>query len=855
MPNNHTFATKKAAKSCILGVKNFSIRQFFFALLILSSLFTLDFIRQSLFNTPKTTAEGSTPVGADNPTLSLTISGSNQINYSDSSITEKSATTNIKVKTDNETGYVVNFSNQAADTTLYNSDASSTSKITSIISDTTTLPSNTYGWSLDNTTFQPIPAITQPKDIIKTEEPTDTTGETHDFHIKTKINNSLDAGTYSTNLTFSVITNNAPTRAEFMANFSTALKQYRISNNITTLPITFKRSKTAPEVHLPTFYASSPTSISTIKVWVDQASRTCYWYTPADIASFNSNSTGFFGNDENFTELVNLDLKDLDAKNITLANNMFSSTKITHLDLSKFKAQKLTNMKRMFADNPNLENLNLTTFNTTNVTDMSELFNGDEKLTDLNISTLDTQNVTSMKSMFRKIATHVLKLSHFKTSKVTDMSYMFQGAKTAFTAVYNFDTSNVLNMSHMFEGMPNLDNLTTACFDTSKVTDMSYMYANLPNISSLGYGPGKIYNLTTHQFINKTASATNLSHMFYNMPNLELIRHDFGLNVIQEPSHLMPTRCESMIMGIPEKRMNIDTSNVTDMSYMFSHMQKLQHLTIDFETFKTSNVTNMDHMFSDLNKLTCFSQLRWQCMDFEYEIPTNEHEQLTKNRIFANMDTSNVTNMESMFENLESYNFIHGLYYPDYQSYKLIGPRNYRLGKVEDLIKLQFNVEKVTNMRRMFANTYNNQALDISGMNTYNNERILDITEMFAMDEPNRSELLTIISIERVCEGDERGGWQSSTREVSFNRQNVIGQNVFKNNNKLFGAYPLPKDTIGNISNKNNYDPQTVRHYSDENINDFSYASPYKPSDPRGEFNGYFSGITDDDNVCMRSTR
>lgn len=239
MPNNHTTSAKKAVKSFILGVKIFSIRQLFFSLLILSSLLTLNFIRYSFFETPKTIAESSTPTGADNPTLSLTISGSNQINYSDSSITEKSATTNIKVKTDNETGYVVNFSNQAADTTLYNSDTSSNSKITSIISDTTTLPSNTYGWSLDNTTFQPIPAITQPKDIIKTEEPTDTTGETHELHIKTKINNTLDAGTYSTNLTFSVITNNAPTRAEFMAYFNTTFRNYLDTNGINITPTRF----------------------------------------------------------------------------------------------------------------------------------------------------------------------------------------------------------------------------------------------------------------------------------------------------------------------------------------------------------------------------------------------------------------------------------------------------------------------------------------------------------------------------------------------------------------------------------------------------------------------------------------
>ena len=852
MPNNHTFTTKNVAKSFILGVKIFSIRQLFFSLLILSSLLTLNFIRYSFFETPKTIAESSTPTGADNPTLSLTISGSNQINYSDSSITEKSATTNIKVKTDNETGYIVNFSNQAADTTLYNSDTSSTSKITSIISDTTTLPSNTYGWSLDNTTFQPIPAITQPKDIIKTEEPTDTTGETHELHIKTKINNTLDAGTYSTNLTFSVITNNAPTRAEFMANFSAALKQYRVANNVLILPTSFKRSQSTPNISTPFFTASSPTSISEIKVWIDQALKTCYWYTTADIANFNSDSAGFFGSNENFTELTDLSLKNLDAKNITLANDMFSSTKVTNLDLSKFKAKNLTNMKRMFANNQKLESLDLSKFGTSNVTDMSELFDGNESLTELNIENFDTQNVITMKAMFRKVAVESLRLSHFKTSKVNDMSYMFQGAKTSFMTVYNFDTSNVRNMTHMFENMPNLDYLVTACFDTSNVADMSYMYANLPTIQMLAYGPGELYDYNTGGFINKTQNATNLSHMFYNIPNLKHLETGFGIRVIQEPKRLLPTHCQDRLDRSQKSgQIAINTTKVIDMSYMFSSMPKLKYLQIDFNTFNTSNVINMSHMFSNLNNLICFSDYGGKCNDFSYENPNSYEEDQTKNRNFANMDTSNVTNMESMFENLESYNFIQELYYPEFQNYNLIGVENFRKGKIENLIKFEYNMRNVMNARRMFANTYQNQALDITGLERIGMAGHLDITEMFAMDEANRSELLTIFGVSDHCSGDAHTGWTAYTYKVNFNAPNITGTNVFKNTEKLFGAFPLPNDTIGNLSDTSKYSSYDINHFSSSNANDASFASPFDSTHTRIREIGYFSGIKDtSNNAC-----
>ena len=70
----------------------------------------------------------------------------------------------------------------------------------------------------------------------------------------------------------------------------------------------------------------------------------------------------------------------------------------------------------------------------------------------------------------------------------------------------------------------------------------------------------------------------------------------------------------------------LDTSNVTNMKYMFSHCNKLK--TIDLSNFDTSKVTDMSYMFYSCPYLTPLD--------------------------VSGFDTSNVTNMYSMFENCNS---------------------------------------------------------------------------------------------------------------------------------------------------------------------------------------------------------
>lgn len=118
---------------------------------------------------------------------------------------------------------------------------------------------------------------------------------------------------------------------------------------------------------------------------------------------------------------------------------------------------------------------------------------------------------------------------------------------------------------------------------------------------------------------------------------------------------------------------NIDTSNVTNMQYMFAECDAIK--TIDLSGFDTSKVTDMKGMFNLCKEI--------EAIDLH------------------NFNTSKVTDMEDMFA---------GCY------------------KVESIDVSNFDTANVTKMNRMFASTYLLTELDVSSFDTHN---VTDFIQMF----------------------------------------------------------------------------------------------------------------------------
>ncbi|MBF1035709.1 MAG: BspA family leucine-rich repeat surface protein, partial [Candidatus Nanosynbacter sp.] len=99
-----------------------------------------------------------------------------------------------------------------------------------------------------------------------------------------------------------------------------------------------------------------------------------------------------------------------------------------------------------------------------------------------------------------------------------------------------------------------------------------------------------------------------------------------------------------------------DTSQVTNMSYMFSDMSNLT--TLDLSNFDTSKVTNMKGMFLAMSNLITLDLSNFntsQVTDMSFMFFLRDHNKLKDKleKIYVNndFDTANLTNISQMFGN------------------------------------------------------------------------------------------------------------------------------------------------------------------------------------------------------------
>ena len=145
----------------------------------------------------------------------------------------------------------------------------------------------------------------------------------------------------------------------------------------------------------------------------------------------------------------------------------------------------------------------------------------------------------------------------------------------------------------------------------------------------------------------------------------------------------------------------LDTSEVTDMSYMFSECNGLTSL--DVSKFDTSQVTNMDYMFKSCNGLTSldvskFDTSQVTTMTWMFA----ECRSLTSLDV-SKLDTSNVTNMSGMFENVRR---LTSLDVSNFDTSQVID-MSWMFGNCSGLTSLDvssFDTSQVTNIDSMFCN-------------------------------------------------------------------------------------------------------------------------------------------------------
>lgn len=545
-----------------------------------------------------------------NPTLSasidqseLTVNGNQVINSASKST---NLTLNLKVNTNNKTGYTTTISSETDNTALLNTNPGGTDKISSI-SDITSLngfSANTWGYKLSNdVNYNPIPALSSPANLIQTTAKTNG-DEVNNVDLGIKLGNNLESGNYKNKLIFSVVTNYYEEKAilvsgmEFHKRLKTPIgclneyftkesghetrfmlryddymghsEHHKDNSNaqyvvkVTTGQITsdclkfgefsewpflaptsihsLKRSSTPPTQHDNTISMEDTTSDIPITYWIDVASKTLYYYSSANKIYLNEDSASLFSP---FIFDEGLDLSGFDTSLVVDMSSMFAETliNIDSLDLSTFNTKNVKNMESMFAS--------------------LSFYNVNGHTQNINLSSFDTRNLENMNFMFADLAgLHVIDLTSFYTPSLKQMKGTFMdcfGLETL--KIPNIITEKVSDMSMLFYKVINLDPINLSRFDTSKVEDFSYLFY------------GSTIGDDSQMPAWDTSSAQNMQSMFAGS----------GFSVLDINS--------------------FDTSNVTNMSGMFDGMPILKELRIGSK-FNTTNVTNMERMFYDLPKLT-----------------------------------------------------------------------------------------------------------------------------------------------------------------------------------------------------------------------------------------------------------
>ncbi|MBE6283490.1 MAG: BspA family leucine-rich repeat surface protein [Mediterranea massiliensis] len=435
----------------------------------------------------------------------------------------------------------------------------------------------------------------------------------------------------------------------------------------------------------------------------------------------------------------------INTANVMFMDYMFSGCiALTSLDLSSFNTANVMSMDNMFYDCQKLTSLNLSSFNTANVVSMDNMFNKCFSLTSLNVSSFNTANVTSMSYMFNKCSSlESLDLSSFDFGKDANFSGMFTGlgifAATEKSipvyvtmAGYNVlskksigidnSSAQLVALCELLTGSSfnsavnsflNGKSLTKIKFiakspattksdtnDENATEDYSYrLVADSDNetleihtaaaefvfnedCSYMFTGLSTITAIDFYDCVN-TSKVTNMSYMFNNCSSLtSLDLSNFNTSKVTNMNGMFRgcSSLESLDLS------SFNTGNVTSMTYMFYYCSSLQSITFG-NSFNTANVTDMSYMFSHCSAFTSLD--------------------------LSSFNTANVTDMSYMFSHCSAFTSL------DLSSFNTANVTNmtymFRLcSALTSLNVSNFNTEKVTDMSNMFVGCYSLESLDLS---------------------------------------------------------------------------------------------------------------------------------------------
>ena len=211
----------------------------------------------------------------------------------------------------------------------------------------------------------------------------------------------------------------------------------------------------------------------------------------------------------------------------------------------------------------------------------------------------------------------------------------------------------------------------------------------------------EIKNILELDLLNfDTSQVTNMRYMFYNMTSLTTLDlSNFDTSQVTNMDSMFRVMSNLTTLNLS----SFNTSQATDMSYMFSEMSNLT--TLNISSFNTSQVTTMSGMFSGMSNLTTLG--------------------------LSNFDTSKVVNMYVMFRGMSNLTTLN-LSNFDTSKVKDMSAMFSGMSNLTTLNISNFDTSKVTDMGFMFAHMFNLTTLDLSNFDT---SHVTNMSYMFYLED------------------------------------------------------------------------------------------------------------------------
>ncbi|EPA0803479.1 immunoglobulin-like domain-containing protein [Enterococcus hirae] len=290
---------------------------------------------------------------------------------------------------------------------------------------------------------------------------------------------------------------------------------------------------------------------------------------------------------------------------------------------------------------------------------------------------------------------------------------------TEIEGLSQMDTSNVTDMGYMFYGMSSVTSLDLSSFDTSKVTSMKSMFHNTP-LKKLILGD-------TFKFVGADGKNASLTSAW--------MRED-GKGTFYSAADFMK---------------NYGTGDLTAGTYV----------SVETDTWGTSPYTfdeNTGVLTIGAGELSGAAESPWNSDKVDIKAikkivlagkvvaPENANLLFTGNSTRGNLanvteieglsqlDTSNVTSMESMFQGMSS---VTSLDLSGFDTSNVTDMRYmfYDMSNLTNLDLSNFNTSKVTDMASMFSSMGSITSLDVSSFDT---SKVTDMSDMFADTSLNK---------------------------------------------------------------------------------------------------------------------